>query len=183
MCTPVEHDASVYLTIPPPSRWGQLQCPQSCSGTLCGIRRNGARLKSACDIKIPLRAGCERNTEILFLVKSRLSSQTLRQYLQVFLAWDTQALGHQSHQARNTADGCFSDGGSQGLGYVALKTVASGAVGANDSISKGLFRELRTLQMLGECVHIVRLLDVYPEVREFGSFTWQVAETACTNEE
>ena len=40
-----------------------------------------------------------------------------------------------------------------------------GGGGGGDGISKGLFRELRALQALEECVHVVRLLDVFPEVR------------------
>lgn len=55
--------------------------------------------------------------------------------------------------------------GKRGRGYVALKSVASG-VASGGGISKGLFRELRALQMLEECVHSVRLLNVYPEVIE-----------------
>lgn len=54
---------------------------------------------------------------------------------------------------------------------MALKTVASGVCassgrggGGGSAISKGLFRELRALQMAGECPYIVGLLDVYPEV-------------------
>lgn len=58
-------------------------------------------------------------------------------------------------------------GKEEGPGYVALKTVASGASSAagGTGIAKGLFRELRALQMLEGCSHVVRLLDVYPEVR------------------
>lgn len=55
-----------------------------------------------------------------------------------------------------------------GSGYVALKTVASGVSSSSPrGISKGLFRELRALQMAGECPYVVGLLDVYPEVRAF----------------
>lgn len=51
-------------------------------------------------------------------------------------------------------------------GFVALKSVACGGGGAGRSLSKGLFRELRALQAL-DCVHVVRLLDVYPEVSSY----------------
>lgn len=102
-------------------------------------------------------------------------------YGQVFLAWDTQT--DQGEKSRRRRDGVGGGGGGGkgkgtaprelGPGYVALKTVASGVTSSSSrssdassgGISKGLFRELRALQMAGECPHVVSLLDVFPEVR------------------
>eukprot|EP00752_Nemacystus_decipiens_P011562 g10267.t1 len=97
---------------------------------------------------------------------------------EVYLAWDTQAGRCDRSPRRRTSrrDGGAAGGGGdtehepRSPGYVALKTVASGVCassgrggGGGSAISKGLFRELRALQMAGECPHIVSLLDVYPE--------------------
>ena len=69
------------------------------------------------------------------------------------------------------SDKAEGEGAEEGRGYVALKTVASGVSssrgggGGGGDISKGLFRELRALQALEECTHVVGLLDAFPEVR------------------
>eukprot|EP00903_Cladosiphon_okamuranus_P015297 g14132.t1 len=96
---------------------------------------------------------------------------------EVFLAWDTQT-PHQSdrRRARRQRDAGAGRGGGdaehdlRSPGYVALKTVASGVCAPSrrggdggSEVSKGLFRELRALQMAGDCPYIVGLLDVYPE--------------------
>ncbi|CAB1099894.1 unnamed protein product [Ectocarpus sp. CCAP 1310/34] len=88
---------------------------------------------------------------------------------EVFLAWDTQT---KQREAPHLRAGGYRDAGmgeEGGGGYVALKTVASRvssssmSSGGRGGLSKGLFRELRALQMATECPHIVTLLDVYPE--------------------
>lgn len=110
-------------------------------------------------------------------------------HYQVFLAWDTQTernrLPPSPSPAQSAAESLGYGGGGRdthneqrerGPGYVALKTVASGVSSggrgssAAKGVSKGLFRELRALQMAGECPHIVRLLDVYPEVWHVSPF-------------
>lgn len=89
---------------------------------------------------------------------------------QVFLAWDTQTKQSEAPPVRAGGLRDASVGKEGGAGYVALKTVASGVSSSSKSggggggLSKGLFRELRALQMATECPHIVTLLDVYPEV-------------------
>lgn len=108
----------------------------------------------------------------------------------MYLAWDTQAERLDPEAAATTtttsktasssggprlkggrSDQAEGEGTENGRGYVALKTVASGVStssrgggGGGGDISKGLFRELRALQALGECAHVVRLLDAFPEV-------------------
>lgn len=111
---------------------------------------------------------------------------------QVFLAWDTQFQDEDEDDAfagfkcSRRATAARRDGGvddsrkKRGTrledghrGFVALKSVTnplaggrggrSGMYEGDAELSKGLFRELRALQML-DCVHVVRLLDVYPEV-------------------
>ncbi|CAM9367961.1 unnamed protein product, partial [Ascophyllum nodosum] len=82
---------------------------------------------------------------------------------EVLLAWDTQAERPPEipGNARVVRRG-HRQGGGRCRGYVALKTVASG-VASGGGLSKGLVRELRALQMLQDCVHVVQLLDVYPK--------------------
>ncbi|CAM9258433.1 unnamed protein product [Laminaria digitata] len=111
---------------------------------------------------------------------------------EVYLAWDTQAERRDPESTATTtttntskatsssssegarlkggrSDKAEGEGAEEGRGYVALKTVASGVSssrgggGGGGDISKGLFRELRALQALEECAHVVRLLDAFPE--------------------